>query len=140
VFGTTGAVGIHPGAQLASRGAGGDESPQPANHAAKKTAVHVAARDLDQLATAARIRRACILVQSRLKDERHLVHSTTKSITSSLVGIAMGDGLIPGVDELIVPYFREYQPLPEASPDKDKITLEDLLTMRSGLKWDDAGP
>jgi CubicO group peptidase (beta-lactamase class C family) len=67
--------------------------------------------------------------------ERHLIHSTTKSITSTLVGIAIRDRLIAGVDDLIVPHFPEYQPLPEPSPDKDAITLEDLLTMRSGLQW-----
>jgi CubicO group peptidase (beta-lactamase class C family) len=73
-----------------------------------------------------------------LPNERHLVHSTTKSITSTLVGIAIRDGLVPGVDDLVVPHFPEYQPLPEPSPEKDGITLEDLLTMRSGLKEDDA--
>jgi CubicO group peptidase (beta-lactamase class C family) len=73
-----------------------------------------------------------------LPNERHVLHSTTKSFISTLVGIAMDAGLIPGVDVLVVPYFPEYQPLPEPSPEKDKITLEDLLTMRSGLKWNDA--
>ncbi len=67
-------------------------------------------------------------------NERHLVHSTTKSITSTLVGIAMRDGLISGVDDPVVPHFPEYQPLPAPSPDKDAMTLEDLLTMRSGLQ------
>jgi len=67
--------------------------------------------------------------------ERHLVHSTTKSITSALVGIALRDGLIAGLDDLVVPHFPEYQPLPEPSADKDAITLEDLLTMRSGLQY-----
>jgi CubicO group peptidase (beta-lactamase class C family) len=68
-------------------------------------------------------------------DERHPVHSTTKSFLSTLVGMAIGDGLLPGVDDLVVPHFPEYQPLPEPSPDKDAITLADLLTMRSGLKF-----
>jgi CubicO group peptidase (beta-lactamase class C family) len=67
--------------------------------------------------------------------ERHPVHSTTKSVSSSLIGIALDEGLIPSVDLLIVPYFPEYQPLPEASADKDSIKLVDVLTMRSGLKW-----
>jgi CubicO group peptidase (beta-lactamase class C family) len=72
-----------------------------------------------------------------LPNERHLVHSTTKSITSSLVGIAIRDGLIPGVDDLVVPHFPEYQPLPAPSPEKDGIRLEDLLTMRTGLESND---
>jgi CubicO group peptidase (beta-lactamase class C family) len=73
-----------------------------------------------------------------LPNERHVLHSTTKSFISTLVGIAIGGGLIPGVDAPVVPYFPEYQPLPEPSPEKDRITLEDLLTMRSGLNWNDA--
>jgi CubicO group peptidase (beta-lactamase class C family) len=75
--------------------------------------------------------------------ERHLVHSTTKSVTSSLIGIAIAEGLLPGVDDRVVPHFPEYQPLPEPSADKDAITIEDLLTMRSGLQYtegSDDGP
>ena len=68
-------------------------------------------------------------------NERHLMHSTTKSITSTLVGTALRDGLIAGLDDLVVPHFPEYQPLPEPSADKNSITLEDLLTMRSGLQY-----
>jgi CubicO group peptidase (beta-lactamase class C family) len=67
--------------------------------------------------------------------ERHLLHSTTKSITSSLVGIAIDEGLIGGVEDLVLPYFPEFQPVAEPSADKDAMTLEDLLTMRSGLQW-----
>jgi len=67
--------------------------------------------------------------------ERHLVHSTTKSFTSSLVGIAIDEGLMGGVEDRVVPYFPEYQPLSEPSAEKDAMTLEDLLTMRSGLEW-----
>jgi CubicO group peptidase (beta-lactamase class C family) len=67
--------------------------------------------------------------------ERYPVHSTTKSFVATLVGIAIGDGLLPGVHDLVVPHFPEYQPLPASSPDKDAITLEDLLTMRSGLQY-----
>ncbi|HKO52458.1 MAG TPA: serine hydrolase [Polyangiaceae bacterium] len=67
--------------------------------------------------------------------EGHLLHSTTKSITSSLVGIAIDQGLIASVEDPVVPYFPEYQPLPQPSADKDAMTLEDLLTMRGGLAW-----
>jgi CubicO group peptidase (beta-lactamase class C family) len=75
--------------------------------------------------------------------ERHLVHSTTKSVTSSLIGIALDEGLLPDVSDRVVPHFPEYQPLPEPSADKDAITIEDLLTMRSGLQYSegaDDGP
>ena len=68
--------------------------------------------------------------------ERHLVHSTTKSVTSALVGIALAEGLIPGgIDARAVSFFPEWQPLPNASPEKDSIRIVDLLTMRSGLQY-----
>jgi CubicO group peptidase (beta-lactamase class C family) len=70
--------------------------------------------------------------------ERHLLHSTTKSVTSTLIGIALDEGLLPSVNDLVVPHFPEYQPLPEPSADKDAMTVEDLLTMRSGLQWEEA--
>lgn len=63
--------------------------------------------------------------------------SATKSITSMLVGIAIGKGLLPGVDTPILPFFRDKQPLENSDPRKEKITVEDLLTMSSLLECDD---
>ncbi|MGQ0732793.1 MAG: serine hydrolase domain-containing protein [Acidobacteriota bacterium] len=60
------------------------------------------------------------------------VKSVSKSVISALVGIAVARHLIPGVDQPIVEYF------PELARDRDArkraITIEDLLTMRSGLE------
>jgi len=70
-----------------------------------------------------------------LPTEGHLVHSTTKSVTSSLIGIAIDEGLLAGVTDKAAPHFPEYQPFIEPSADKDAITIEDLLTMRSGLQY-----
>ena len=58
--------------------------------------------------------------------------SASKSVISALVGIAIEGKLLPGVDAPIAPYFPE---LAAAGADarKRKITIEDLLTMRSGL-------
>lgn len=75
-----------------------------------------------------------------LPTERHPIHSTTKSVSSTLIGIALSEALIPSVDLAIVPFFPEYQPLPEPSADKDSIKLTDVLTMRSGLKWSEGDP
>ncbi len=60
------------------------------------------------------------------------VKSASKSVISALVGIAIERKLLPGVDAPIAPYFPE---LAAANADtrKRKITIEDLLTMRSGL-------
>jgi CubicO group peptidase (beta-lactamase class C family) len=60
------------------------------------------------------------------------IKSASKSVISSLVGIAVSRGLIKSVDQKIVDYFPELAKDPEAG--KREITIEDLLTMRSGLE------
>ena len=59
------------------------------------------------------------------------IKSASKSVISALVGIAIARGLLPGVDEPIVRWFPELRK--DADPRKRSITIEDLLTMRSGL-------
>jgi CubicO group peptidase (beta-lactamase class C family) len=61
------------------------------------------------------------------------VKSASKSIISALVGIAIDRGLIQGVQTPIAPFFPEFLG-PQADSGKRKITIEDLLTMRSGLE------
>jgi len=60
------------------------------------------------------------------------IKSASKSVISALVGIAVSRGLIKGVDQPIVDYFPELAKDPERR--KREITIEDLLTMRSGLE------
>jgi CubicO group peptidase (beta-lactamase class C family) len=60
------------------------------------------------------------------------IKSASKSIISALVGIAVSKGSIPSVDQTIADYFPELAKDPE--PKKRAITIEDLLTMRSGLE------
>jgi CubicO group peptidase (beta-lactamase class C family) len=74
------------------------------------------------------------------RENRHNLASMTKSITSLLVGIAIEQGYIVGVDEKILPYFSEYLPLQQPDERKNNITIEDLLTMRHGLDCDDWNP
>src|SRR5581483_4373264 len=64
----------------------------------------------------------------------HDIRSATKSITSTLAGIAIDRGLIRDVDVSIA----ELLPLDRAM--YGGIALRDLLTMRSGLDDDDADP
>jgi CubicO group peptidase (beta-lactamase class C family) len=59
------------------------------------------------------------------------IKSASKSIVSTLVGIAIDRGHISGVNEPIARFFPEYL---RTSPDKAAITIEDLVTMRSGLE------
>jgi CubicO group peptidase (beta-lactamase class C family) len=59
------------------------------------------------------------------------VKSASKGVVSTLVGIAIEQKLIPGIDTSIVRWFPELRKDPD--PRKQTITIEDLLTMRSGL-------
>ena len=59
------------------------------------------------------------------------VKSASKSVISTLVGIAIERGLIKSVNEPVLRYFPQLARDPD--PRKARITVEDLLTMRSGL-------
>ena len=67
------------------------------------------------------------------RDKLHDIQSATKSVTSSLVGIALDKGYISSVNQKIVDYF----PLQKMDTLKREITLENMLTMSAGLKWDE---
>ncbi len=68
-------------------------------------------------------------------DSLHDIRSATKSLTSLLMGIAIQKGLVHSVDDSISLY------LPGLPKDgKEKITIRDLLNMRSGLDADDEDP
>jgi len=69
------------------------------------------------------------------KSMKHMVMSVTKSFTSICIGIAIDEGFIGSVQQSMFDYLPEYQHL--NTDGKDKITIEHLLTMRSGLKWDE---
>ena len=60
------------------------------------------------------------------------IKSASKSLMSTLVGIAVERGLIPSVREPIVTWFPELRQ--DKDPRKLRITVEDLLTMRAGLE------
>ncbi len=70
----------------------------------------------------------------------HDIASVSKSITSLLIGLAIEQGHIGSVQDKILTYFPEYLPLQQEDARKDNITIEDLLTMRSGLECDDWDP
>ncbi len=65
---------------------------------------------------------------------RHQGYSTTKSVVSLLVGIAMERGLIKDIDAPVISYFPEGTEL--LAPGQDRITLRHLLTMSAGLGSD----
>jgi len=71
------------------------------------------------------------------RDDTHNMCSVTKSITSALVGIAIDRGLIGSVEEKVFDFFPENADLMAGDSLKADLTIEDLLTMRSGIDWDD---
>ena len=60
------------------------------------------------------------------------VKSVSKSVISALVGIAIDRGLIDGVEQPVSAFFPEL--MKDADRRKRSITVEHLLTMRSGLE------
>ena len=69
----------------------------------------------------------------------HTIQSISKSVTSALIGIAIGRGEIPGVDVRIMPYFDGYK-MADEDTRRDAITIRNLLTMTtpentSSARW-----
>jgi len=69
------------------------------------------------------------------RDTKHNIMSVAKAFTSALLGIAIDHGFIQSVDEKVYSFFPEYTYLKNEK--KDNITLEHLLTMTSGFRWNE---
>ncbi len=59
--------------------------------------------------------------------------SMAKSVVSALVGIALKEGKIHRLDEPVGHYLEDFR-----GQGKEKITIKHLLTMSSGLNWDES--
>jgi CubicO group peptidase (beta-lactamase class C family) len=64
----------------------------------------------------------------------HTLQSATKSIASTVIGIAIGHNEIPDVEVKVLNYFEDYE-VANVDERKKSMTLEDLLTMRPGFEW-----
>ena len=71
-------------------------------------------------------------------DALHMVHSITKNVTATLVGIAIEEGYIESVDQKMVELLPDLDLTHLDERIKD-ITVEDLLTMQTGIYWGGAG-
>jgi len=86
------------------------------------------------------IRKGHIVGESYFRDftkrTRHESFSVAKSFASALIGITIEKGMIQGVDEKVSQYYPEWQEenIPNA---KKRMTIKHLLTMTSGLKWNE---
>ncbi len=70
-------------------------------------------------------------------NETQNIYSCTKSVTSILVGNAIAEGHIANVDELLIDLLPN-RVIDNLDEWKQAITLEHLLTMTSGLPWDES--
>jgi CubicO group peptidase (beta-lactamase class C family) len=66
-------------------------------------------------------------------DDLHDLRSISKSVTSALLGIALGGEFESAVDNPIA----EYLPLLDLDDDRRSITLHHVLTMTAGLQWNE---
>ncbi len=100
------------------------------------------ARAMDRAAQLPRLRSLLISIDGMLVEEQYFqgarfsdsanLKSASKSVLSALVGIALDQGYLESLQDSIWEFFPQY--LDAADAGKEDITLEDLLTMRSGLE------
>ncbi|WIV12780.1 serine hydrolase [Proteiniborus sp. MB09-C3] len=76
--------------------------------------------------------------QDDYKGKRFKINSCTKSIISTLIGIAIDNKLIEGVHQPISDFFPELRANDIEKRKKD-ITVYHLLTMTSGISWPEFG-
>ena len=80
-------------------------------------------------------------IGARLPDATslHDIRSVTKSITGLLYGIALSEGLVPGLDAPLIAEFPEYPELAK-EPMRQKILVRHALSMKMGTKWSEDLP
>ncbi|WP_254054376.1 serine hydrolase [Sphingorhabdus sp. EL138] len=66
------------------------------------------------------------------KDDRWTSFSVAKSLVSTMVGAAIKDGFIKSIDDPLTDYIPELK-----GSGYDGVTVEQLLTMTSGVKWNE---
>jgi CubicO group peptidase (beta-lactamase class C family) len=110
--------------------------------------------DTERLATAAedagalpRMRSLLVVREGFLVLERYYhgfardsladVRSVTKSVVSTMTGIALGQGELPSLDLTLGQLLRPELGTP--SSEQRAITVRHLLTMSGGFQWDEAG-
>ncbi len=67
--------------------------------------------------------------------EPHTLQSVTKSITGTLIGIAIQQGFIQDLDQKILDFFPEYQNIKNNDRSKKAMDLRHALNMRTGQAW-----
>jgi CubicO group peptidase (beta-lactamase class C family) len=97
---------------------------------------------LDRFINAQRVRGVLVLQDGKVRLERYVSphspmtrwnsFSVAKSITSTLVGAAMKDGYIRSLDDPVTRYISGLH-----GSVYDQVTVRQLMTMTSGVKWNE---
>lgn len=66
---------------------------------------------------------------------QHESYSMAKSFTGVLVGIAIDQGLLSGVDEKICKYYPSNWNCNDSSDPRSRITVEHAMNIETGLQW-----
>lgn len=91
----------------------------------------------DKIDSIAVIRHGCLVLESyrypNTAETKHVVNSCTKSVISALIGIAVKEGYIKGIDQKVNDFFPESQY--KFGTGMNTLALKYLLTMSSGMDW-----
>jgi CubicO group peptidase (beta-lactamase class C family) len=100
------------------------------------------AKDFRQFMDAQRVRGVLVLQDGRIRLERYAPPQTpatrwnsfsiAKSVTSTLVGAAIKDGYIKSLDDPVTRYIKSLR-----GSAYDDVSVRQLLTMTSGVKWNE---
>ena len=116
--------------------------PPPLFHADRMERMLVEAEGMNALTSLIVARRDSVLVENYYRGLRPSqminVKSVSKTLLSPMVGIALRDGLLDGVDqrlsELLPDYYEILAQRGSLDPRKNEIELRHLLSMRTGIE------
>jgi len=108
----------------------------------KLIAAYEHADDLDQLHCLLLSRDGVLISEAyfhgSIRDSLYDIRSVTKSVTTTLIGIAIDKGYIDNINQTVGDYISpEIYPL---EPDKASISIKNLIRMSSGIPWKEIGP
>jgi CubicO group peptidase (beta-lactamase class C family) len=66
----------------------------------------------------------------------HPIYSITKNVIYNTAGIALENGILENLDQPVAEFFPRYEQA-FAEPGKREITVRHLVSMTSGLEWDE---
>ncbi len=68
---------------------------------------------------------------------KHNIYSCTKSVVSALIGIAIDEGYIEGLQQSVLSFFPQ-RTIANRDVNKEAMSLEHLLTMTTGIRCQDS--